>query len=35
MQLDAISLGIGLFLGIVVGVGLITMLAVTYGGGKE
>lgn len=35
MELDAVSLGIGLFLGIVLGVGLITILAVTYGGGKE
>jgi hypothetical protein len=35
MQLDAISLAIGLFIGVVVGVGLITVLAVAYGGGKE
>ena len=32
MSLDAISMFIGLVLGIIVGVGLLTILAVTFGG---
>ena len=35
MSLDAASMAIGLFLGVIIGVGLITILAVTYGGGKQ
>jgi hypothetical protein len=35
MSLDAVTLLVGIVLGIIIGVGLITILAVTYGGGKE
>ena len=32
MSLDAVSMFIGLVLGVVIGIGLITLLAVTFGG---
>lgn len=35
MSLDAVSMVVGLVLGVIIGVGLITILAVTYGGGRE
>ena len=35
MSLDAASMFIGLVLGVVIGIGLITLLAVTYGGRGE
>ena len=35
MSLDAVSMFIGLVLGVIIGVGLITLLAVTFGGRGE
>ena len=35
MSLDAVSMLVGLVLGIVIGIGFITILAVTYGGGGK
>jgi hypothetical protein len=32
MSLDAVSMLVGLVLGVIIGIGLITLLAVTYGG---